>query len=101
MRVSDKVREQRYNSLKKTYPEVCDYLHSDGFTNKFTESDSISIFYYSKSYFSDEYNKELPITDSNGVVDIDDLIEILRYEGFSSYIDDDYMTEVFTLVVSL
>ncbi len=86
MTIHDKVKAARFKKLNNMYSEVLEYFNSESFINRLVDEDSVHIPYY--IYYSNgnvkEYNKELPITDGNGLVDIEEVVELLRLEGLNA-----------------
>lgn len=99
MKASDIIRNKRLEKLYSKYPE-----HKGWINNKLVELLSNqrvhSCMVYSQCFFK-SWNEYLPITDSNGVVDLDELQEILHLEGFSANIFDEGETGIVTLNIRL
>lgn len=100
-RVRDQILLARENEFWAKYKDVMMWINSDKLKKRFVGNDSINIFLHEMVYFKKTYNKDLPVTDSDGVVDIDDLVLMFELEGFKCAILRDNEAEVCWLEVKL
>lgn len=100
MRAVDIAVRERLTNLYRKYPDHESWVKGT-LVRALVEKGEHSIFVYNKVFFQKEYNKEMPISDDNGVVEIEDLIEMLRLEGFKVEKRQEYNMELVSLEVSL
>jgi hypothetical protein len=88
-----KHNENVIKSFQKTYPEVYEWFQGESFEQTITKASSVSIRAYKilRDPLRKEYSTGLPIKDSNGIVDLDDIVEYLKAEGFVAYIGSEYV----------
>ncbi|CAL9969545.1 hypothetical protein VPHD479_0135 [Vibrio phage D479] len=89
--LAEVIRASRLEKLYEKYPEVKRWMYCD-LRSHFETSESFSVIFKEKKFMSFrwEHSDQLPITDSNGVVDEDDLLEMLRLEGFAAALESEY-----------
>lgn len=103
MSLADIIIEERTSSLYQKYPEVKLWMYRE-LRNMFVVDDrnEVSVHVKTKSLLRWNWNDQLPITDSNGLVDMDDLLDMLRAEGFGAYYESPYMLpEYVNLIIKL
>ena len=79
--------------FKKTYPEVYDWFQGEYFAEQIIDKKEVSIRIYRilDRLGGKEYALGLPIQDSNGVVDMEDVVEYLKAEGLIAGINSEYV----------
>ena len=100
MRAADLAVRERLVNLYRKYPDHESWV-KEILVRSLAEKGEHSILVYNRVLFKKEYNQEMPITDGNGVVEVEELIEILRLEGFKVEEQQEYNMELVSLVVSL
>ena len=100
MKAADLAVRERLANLYRKYPDHESWVKGI-LVRALAEKGEHSILVYNRVLFKKEYNQEMPITDGNGVVEVEDLIEILRLEGFKVEEQQEYNMELVSLVVSL
>lgn len=94
MNLSQKIRDvqklYRINNFKRGYPEVYKWFQSEEFSDLFFNKVSVSLrrHFLIEGSFSPQVYEGYPWKDSDGVVDLDDIVEYLEAEGFHVNIEE-------------
>ena len=88
-RIKQPKKQYTIQTFKKNYPEVYEWFQSEYFSNLFLTSNSVSLerHYVVEGYFTPRVCEGYPWKDSEGVVDVDDIVEYLEVEGFHTNIE--------------
>lgn len=77
-------KENKINEFKNKYPEVYNWFQGDYFVDTLAENLHMTIrwTYHKQGQIQPLVCLGLPVQDSEGVVDIEDVAEYLKLEGF-------------------
>lgn len=88
-RIKDMQKQYTIDNFKRGYPEVYEWFQSEYFSNLFLNKVSVSLrrHFLIEGTFTPQVCEGYPWKDSDGVVDVDDIVEYLEAEGFHINID--------------
>lgn len=89
MNLRDKVKDIADTNTKlffeAKYPEVHEWFHSSEFVNQMANKGELTFRIYTIKQGIKEDATGLPIEDSDGLVDMDEVVSYLKAEGFVAY----------------